>query len=632
MLLSQQCVAQLCQGSLGDPIVNIDFGAGNNPGGPVAAATSGFYYQTADCPDDGYYTLRNKTYQCFGDTWHSFNGDHTADTNGYFMLVNASLQPSAFYLDTVKGLCGNVTFEFAAWIMNVLLPTACGANSNLPNITFTIEKTDGTILQTYNSGNIPVTNTPEWKQYGFYFTTPPGVADIVLRMVNNSPGGCGNDLALDDITFRPCGPRIIPTVGGQNSNTINICRGANKSYTFDCNVSGGFLNPVFQWQGRFNGAGWTNIAGANSSSFTANFSLANPAGIYEYRLNVAEAGNQSSPQCAISSVPFKVIINDNPLASAGNSGPVCAGSRITLTAGGGNSYLWTGPNNFSDSNATISINNAQISYSGVYTALVITNASCSSSVSTIVTVNPTPVAGTSFSDTTICANQTLQFNATGSNTFLWSPSAGLSGTVIPNPVATPLQTIGYSVIVSNAFSCSDTAYVNVKVYKKAIANAGPDKFTIIGVPVSLSGSIAQEYLRFFWLPSGDLKNTGTLNPQASPLTNTQYILEVESKNGCGVTRDSVWIRVLKNIFIPNSFTPNADGLNDTWNIPALNAYPDFKLTVYNRYGQIVFYNSYPHKPWDGSFKGNLLSVGTYVYLLSFNAGRQVLKGTVMMIR
>jgi len=67
---------------------------------------------------------------------------------------------------------------------------------------FQIEGTDGTVLNSYSTGNIPNLSAPSWQQFGFFFATPVGVSDIVLKIINNSPGGCGNDLALDDITFR----------------------------------------------------------------------------------------------------------------------------------------------------------------------------------------------------------------------------------------------------------------------------------------------------------------------------------------------------------------------------------------------------------------------------------------------
>lgn len=125
LLSVMDAVAQLCQGSLSDPIVNITFGAGSNPGASLSAATTAYGYGLNDCPVDGFYTVRNNSNDCFGSSWHSLSADHTGNPNGYFMLVNASLLPSAFYADTVKDLCSNTTFEFTAWIINVLRPTAC---------------------------------------------------------------------------------------------------------------------------------------------------------------------------------------------------------------------------------------------------------------------------------------------------------------------------------------------------------------------------------------------------------------------------------------------------------------------------------------------------------------------------
>ena len=200
--------AQLCQGSLGDPIINITFGSGVNPGANLKAATTSYQYVATDCPGDGFYTVRSNTSSCFGSSWHTLNSDHTGNANGYFMLVNASFQPSAFYIDTVKGLCSNTTYEFAAWIANVLRPSACSPNPIHPDLTFTLERTDGTILQSYNTKSILTQFVPTWQQFGFFFTTPANVSNVVLRIFNNAPGGCGNDLALDDITFRPCGPRF----------------------------------------------------------------------------------------------------------------------------------------------------------------------------------------------------------------------------------------------------------------------------------------------------------------------------------------------------------------------------------------------------------------------------------------
>ncbi len=629
-LICFQATSQLCQGSLGDPLININFGAGNNPGPSIAAAT-GYPYVTSDCPDDGFYTVRNNTSNCFGNSWHNLTGDHTGNTNGYFMLVNASIQPTAFYIDTIRGLCGNSTYEFASWIMNVNLPTTCSGNPIQPNLTFSIEKTDATILQTYNSGNIPPAASPVWKQYGFFFITPAAGSDIVVRIINNAPGGCGNDLALDDITFRPCGPQLTPSIAGQTTTYADICEGSNTGFTFNCSVSAGYINPVFQWQQRFNNSAWADIAGANSTSFNKNFIPSNAIGIYDYRLSVAEAGNTGFPQCRISSQPLTVTIHANPVATAFNDGPVCIKSMLTLTATGGSQYTWTGPNGFTATGAVVNINNFQAAQAGTYFVQVSNAAGCSNMASTLVNIKPSPVAAVSFTDASICLTDSIQLSASGGGTYEWFPATALSANTIFDPKASPVNNIRYGVSVMNTAGCRDTAYININVFSKAIANAGPDRNVISGGSVILSGSIQGSYLSFTWSPPVNINNTGQLQPIVKPTGDAFYILTVLSNNGCGISIDSVFVKVIQDIYIPNSFTPNKDGINDQWNIPALDAYQNFEMFIFNRYGELVYKNSQINKGWDGMYKSSLLPTGTYVYIIKLNVSGQVLKGTVMIL-
>jgi gliding motility-associated-like protein len=624
---------QLCTGSLGDPLVNISFGNGSNPGAALSAAATGYQYVSSDCPGDGFYTVRNNTAACFGNTWHTLNADHTGDGNGYFMLVNASLQPSAFYVDTVRGLCGGSTYEFASWVMNVILPSSCNGNSNQPNLTFTIERTDGTVLQTYNSGNIAPANAPTWRQYGFFFTTPSGVSDIVLRIVNNAPGGCGNDLALDDITFRPCGPQLIPAIAGQTTTSSNLCEGVSATYTYSCTVSAGFNNPVFQWQQRFNGSPWTDIPGAAATVYINNVPATAPVGLYEYRLTVAEAGNIASPQCRISSLPIKLTINQNPVATATGNGPVCEGTSLQMTATGGNQYAWSGPNGYTASGSTVNLSNATPAQAGNYTVVVTNAAGCIASASTTVAIDTKPTINASFTDTAVCAGDSIVLIVSGNSlSYQWTPSAGLSAADIAAPKASPAFPTIYKVTGTNAAGCRDSVAITVNVHNKAIANAGPDKTIILGGAATLSASITGDYQSFSWVPSPDIADPTVLQPVVSPVADATYQLNVISRNGCGSSSDMVNVNFYTGIFIPNTFTPNNDGLNDTWNIPALDAYPGFELKVFNRYGQPVFENRHLNRPWDGSFKGLPLEMGAYIYYIKLNKELPVLKGTVIIIR
>ena len=634
VLLLTACTvtAQLCQGSLGDPIVNITFGSGANPGNSLSAATTNYQYFSNDCPSDGFYTVRNSTSACFGSSWHSLTSDHTGDANGYFMLVNASLQPSAFYLDTVKGLCGNTTYEFAAWVVNVLLQSACNNNGIKPNLTFSIEKINGTVLQTYNSGDIPSQQNPVWQQFGFFFTTPSSVSDIVLRIFNNAPGGCGNDLALDDITFRPCGPKLTPSITGNTTRTALLCKGTASSFTFTCAVSPGFNNPVFQWQQNSNNGAWTDIAGATTKSLTQNFPATASTGNYNFRLSASEIGNAGSLLCRVVAKPLTVNIVANPVITATSNSPACEGTTLQLTASGGTQYAWTGVSNFSATGSPASIYSIRQTQAGKYYVLATDANGCTNIDSIVVAVNAAPVATTTFTEATICKGDNVQLMSSGGLSFEWMPATALSSAVIADPVASPTNTTQYLVTVTNQFACTDTATVVVTVNDKPTANAGPDKIIIRGRSIQLSGSATGQSLTYSWLPPVYIDNAQNLQPLANPPADISYILKVVSANGCGTAIDSMHVFVYNDIYIPKAFSPDGDGLNDTWKIPALAAFPSFELSVFNRFGQLVFANKNTNLPWDGTFKGRPAVAGAYVYVIDLKQFPGILKGTVMIIR
>ncbi len=390
LVLANTATAQLCQGSLGDPVVNITFGAGSNPGKPLAAATTNYSFLGFDCPNDGSYTVINSTNSCFGNSWYSLTQDHTGIAGGYFMLVNASIQPNDFYVDTVHGLCSGTTFEYAAWIINVLRSSACNGVGIQPNLTFSIETVTGTLLQSFQTGDIPPGSQPQWKQYGFFFKTPPNVSDVVVRIRNNAPGGCGNDLALDDITFRPCGPKVTATITGSTSTVTNFCDGDTTIINLNGITSTGYANPAYQWQLSIdNGLTWQDIPGATASSYKRSATV---PGSYQYRLAVAETGNLGIATCRVVSNALTVNVNSKPTASAGNDGPKCPGSTVNLSSAGGVQYNWTGPNNFTSGNQNPAISPVPVAAAGKYFVTVTSSFGCNQTDSTVLTLYPKPVA------------------------------------------------------------------------------------------------------------------------------------------------------------------------------------------------------------------------------------------------
>lgn len=620
--------AQLCNGSLGDPVVHIDFGNGPGPGPALKPGITNYKYIAIDCPQDGYYTLHNSISNCHGSSWHTIPEDHTAnDVNGYYMLVNASFTPGDFFVDTIRGLCTNTTYEFAAWITNVLKPGGFCGNGIDPNLTFTIETLTGTVLAKQNSGNIPESATVVWEQYGVFFKTPVNITDVIVRITNNAPGGCGNDLALDDITFRPCGPLVNAMVSSSGKDSAVLCEGDGTSLTFTVNYPGGYSSPSFQWQeSKDMGATWKNIPGAVSISYTRPPTTG--TGSYQYKMLIGEAINFSSAACRTASNTVIVNIYSSPIVNIASTVSGCENSNLLLSVTGGLTYAWAGPNGFNSSSSSIAFSPLKMSDSGFYSVVAISDKGCSNSGSTYLTVFPS-VKATVSPDITICEGTFTNLSASGGSRYEWVPAKGLSDPAIANPRAQPADSTLYKVIVSNQFGCADTAVVTVKIWKKPVANAGPDKSTKAGIPVQIDGSLKGSNVSYYWTPS-NLINPASLTPMANPSQSTTYTLHVVSGVGCGVSADDMEVRVYE---IPNTFSPNGDGINDVWQIKSADAFTGSVIEVYNRYGQIVYRSIGYSKPWNGTYNGTPVPVGTYYYVIDLKSAKEPnITGWVFIVR
>ena len=631
---SLHVAGQSCAGSLGDPVINQDFGAGPNLGLPLSFGITNMSYATSNCPDDGFYTIANSLIgsgNCHQDTWHSLAHDHTGNPNGYMMIVNASRNPSIFFTQTANGLCPNTTYEFSSYILNLIKLSAVRPDVSQPNITFSIETTSGQVLATDNTGSLPSTDVPFWYKFGVYFTVPANVTDVVVKMINNAPGGNGNDLVLDDITFKACGPVIQQGFASITGNkSVDLCQGSNASYTLKAKVITNGV-PAYQWQQNYHGTGWSDIPGKNSDAFDISFINAD-TGVYKYRLGVANGSAITEVGCRVYSSPLTVYVNPLPVVPAIAPTTVCQGYTLTLTASGGASYTWTGPNLPSTNTNPLIITNVTSANSGIYTVQALSDSGCTSPpVQTVVNVIPKVVAAIS-NNVAICAGQSTQLTASGGPFYKWTPSTGLDNDHIANPIASPLQTTTYTVDVSNGGCDDNTRTVTVTVNNNPVANAGFPIKLFEGQTANLKGTASGDNItNVFWSPSTALSDPHSLTPTASPTDDITYTLNVVSQT-CGTATSTVFVRVYKKIIIPNTFTPNSDGKNDTWNIEALVTYPESITTVFNRYGQPVYEGKGYAVPWDGRYKGDFVAPGTYYYMIDLKNNAPKLTGWVLIVR
>jgi gliding motility-associated-like protein len=667
-----------CTGSLGDPIVNFTFGSGANYGPPLATGITNMQYLASSCPNDGQYTITNFTTGCFSNAWHTVT-DHTGDANGYFMLINASYAPSDFYVQRIDGLCSGTTYQFSAWVVNVLNKSGIA-----PNITFSIEKTDSTVLQSYNTGDIPVTSTPVWKQYGLFFTVPAGVNSIIIRMKNNAPGGNGNDIGLDDIAFRPAGPLTSIISPGQ-SDSVNVCQ---SSVTLNTNIETCYLTNEYQWQVSFNNGAWVNIPGATTPSYVV---PVQPPGKYKYRLLVSQAGNINISSCRVNSnimtvvvVPDAAIQNVNASICSGNSYKLPSGTTVSTAGFYRDTVRYAFGCDSLITNLQLSVqepavvatdvaicegesymlpNGITVSAAGVYRDTLKYKTGCDSLIRIVnLTIRLINVKDDWIN---ICQGEsaTLPWGAVVSASGIYSDTlkyvSGCDSLIrkmhvhVTIPV---LQSIGRLIcpgeayklpsgwVVSSPGVYHDTLRTSIGcdsiITLLTLSPAPPlavqlSKSNDVNCTLGISRLTATGGAKYLWSPAESLNNATIPNPVASPAVTTMYHVKVTSEEGC-TGEDSILVNVspMNDVVMPSAFTPNNDGLNDCFGVRHLGYITNLKFSIYSRWGDRIFYTTNPSQCWDGTYKGKDLPSGVFVYQFSATTlcGDVFKTGTVTLIR
>ena len=170
-----------------------------------------------------------------------------------------------------------------------------------------------------------------------------------------------------------------------------------------------------------------------------------------------------------------------------------------------------------------------------------------------------------------------------------------------------------------------------------IVNAGYDKYVVIGDSVVLNEvSVIANNFTSWWSTypyNLYLNDTTLLNPVFAPTVagNYNYMLTVKTQAGC-IGTSSINLIALDPPIIPNTFSPNGDGIHDLWEIGFLNKYPGATVKVFNRYGQLIYNVLGYFKPWDGTVNGAPLPIGTYYYIISPRNGLKDIIGTITIIR
>ncbi|MFN4285005.1 MAG: PKD domain-containing protein [Lacibacter sp.] len=335
-----------------------------------------------------------------------------------------------------------------------------------------------------------------------------------------------------------------------------------------------------------------------------------------------------------------VVVHPLPNVFAGNDTTICLGSFATLRPIGAVSYSWSPAPTLSCTNCP----NPQATPT-VATQYVVTGTSpfgCANRDSMIVRVKQ-PFTVTATGDGTICVGSPIQLNATGAEFYQWSPATGLSNATIANPVASPPTTTTYRLVGRDSLNCfQDSATVTVVVFPYPQLNAGADTTIRSGSSIVLQPVLSPDVTSFLWTPDYNLSCTTCPNPTATPLRTTRYRLTATNAGGCS-SFDEIVVRVecsKEDVFIPNAFTPNGDGLNDYFYIIGRGLASVKSLRIFNRWGNLVFERTYFDAGnrtlgWDGTYKGQPQPPGIYSYTAEVLCGDGLIipiNGTVNLIR
>jgi gliding motility-associated-like protein len=285
----------------------------------------------------------------------------------------------------------------------------------------------------------------------------------------------------------------------------------------------------------------------------------------------------------------------------------------------------------------------------VVSCTVTSNALCATPAtvaSNNIVMNLTPLLPTKInilaSANNVCKGTPITFTATSTNggyspDYQWLVNGAGAGTNGPTFTS---DTLSNGDLVTCLLTGNDPCAVpgsiksdsvSLVIYPLPVVNTGGNKTINKGGQTTLNATASGDIASIAWSPSAGLSSSNTLNPIAIPDTTTTYTLTVQTNAGC-VLSASLQVIVLTPISAPTGFTPNGDGVNDTWNIKNLQYYQNSSVQIFDRYGQAVYQSKGYSKPWDGTINGRRLPMGTYYYVILLNNNTPPISGYVTIIR
>lgn len=553
--------------------------------------------------------------------WRWFNNDDGAGTDPTIAVDNIQITiPTTGTTDPVASFTPSQTNFCEGDCINLVDNSIDGSAGPITSWTWSVNPAAGApaITNIQNPSNIC------WNTAGTY--------DITLTVDD----GTATDDTTITVTVNSCNLPIASFIPSQTT----ICEG--DCIDFTDNSTDGANGPNNSWVWSVTPAGGPAIPAIQNPTNQC----FNTAGTYDVTLTVSDGTDSDDTTITItvnncastieaSFTPSQTTICENDCITFTDGSTTTDPGGITAwnwTFTGGTPGTGSGQNPGSVCYATAGTYNVTLSVQDGAggtddTTIAITVTACAQPVAAI-----TPPS-------VICEGQCVDFldaSTGGATSWEWSftgASVNTSTDQNPTNICYPIAgTYDVTLIVSNS-NGADTITIQVVVNALPVVNAGPDVTINVGEVTTLvpSGPAGN----YVWTPNTGLSCDVCLNPNASPLVTTEYLLTVTDANGCsGWSTVTVFVNVEEGIGVPNAFSPNGDGFNDVLYVKG-NGIESMIFSVYNRYGQQVFTSNDQTVGWDGTFNGKKLNPGVFVYVVSYNffgGERQELKGNVTLVK
>lgn len=574
-------------------LLNGDFESGNQ------GFTSDYQYSAASGASPGSYTVAPNP-----SAWDaSFSAcvDHSSG-NGNMLLVNGStIAGQVIWSQTVAVNPGS-QYEFTSLLQKI-------SAVEFPGIRLLV---NGEIVPLSGTLSNITCNWDELRAN--WYSGGSSVAN--LQLISMVDWADGNDFALDDLRFSSAAfyrDSVLieverPTV--QASADSTVCYGTMAQLE----VSGASTYI------------WSPAAPLNDAT------LANPVAVVQNATQFVVEGMSVNGCIARDTVNIDVFAV--PVISVSNDTSICRNSSLQLSVSGGDSYQWSPAATIDDpllSNPVVS----PLSDTKYFVTVTDIN-TCRFVDSVEVKIRPLPNF-TINGPIQACKGDTVTLQAGGGDLYSWTPTSEISATNVPNPSVWPSTTTSYSVAITESLcNESTTLSTTIAVLEPPVVTAS--RSNDIDCTVPYSNLLATGAVQYEWTPAESLDNANVRNPRAQPVATTVYTVKGTDQSGCtGI--DTVQVSVdranISSYLMPNAFTPNGDGLNDCFGIQYWGSVMKLEFSIYNRWGERVFYTTDPTVCWNGTYKGVYQDAGVFVYMIraSTVCSEEVFrKGTFVLIR